>query len=58
MANQDEIVKERMIRALRLAKEAWEEAKMPVICYAADENAKIGISILAREIFRSLNYKP
>lgn len=62
----DNLVQERMERALKLSREAWENAGMPYIfscpkddvakLAASSETGKIALAILAVEIFRNLHY--
>ncbi|MBI2035293.1 MAG: hypothetical protein HYT12_01270 [Candidatus Liptonbacteria bacterium] len=52
-SQREQIVKSHLVRALRLAKEAWAEAELPpfVTCYAVDDTGRIALAILAVKVY-------
>ena len=54
----EEEIRERMAASLKLAKESWEKASMPIILPGfPEETGKIALAILAKEIFKNLSQK-
>ena len=51
-------IQERMTVSLKLAKESWGKACMPIILPGLpEETGKIALAILAKEIFKNLSQK-
>lgn len=45
-------VKEKMVRALRIAKDSWKEANMPeIINYRPEDTGRISLAIIAVKIY-------
>ena len=58
MPTQDEIVKEQMTRALKIAKASWDSAEMPpVYRSASDDSGKIALALIAGDIYKYLQNK-
>ena len=55
MSEKVEKVQKDLTEALKIAKSAWEEAGMPKIYEGpSDENGKIALAILAKEVMKRL----